>query len=323
MAFLKLFYLVTIVIRYEKVEFDKTIEEHPYETVVTIIEDNLTALRNSSQLEYIEDDEKLFGEVKSHVQEVKHSTLWTQQWPRFVGELMEGYISRYLHRIRINSLEPLISGKRVLDIGCGNGAFLFACLEAGAASVAGIDFGKENIDHANGVARHRQVSDIADFRVSTVYDIPFDNDEFDFVIQNGVFHHLDHPDKAINEATRVLKSGGHMWYYVNGKGAIKSDLLNAGVHIMRDIPTDFIISRLKALNISESKTAYLNDGFGATYAFTSWEELVAQLSGAGFTDFKRMVGGFSTDFDHDVIEADPYGEEKFGEGNLRLVARKS
>lgn len=320
-AFLKVYHLVLITMRYEKIEFDQNLQEHPFQTVATIIDDTLVSLKSSWEVEYIEDDDKSFKAVKSHRPEVKHAGLWTQQWPRYVGELMEGYIARYLHRINVNSLEPYIAGRRVLDMGCGNGAFLFACLEAGADSVVGIDFGKESIDHAKAIAKHRNVSDRSEFLVSTVYDVPFADEEFDFVIQNGVFHHVEHPDKAIREAARLLKKGGAMWYYVDGEGAIKSDLFNAAVYILRDVPTDCIISVLKTMNLSEPKIAFLNDGFGATYSFTTWDKLTAQLSSFGFMDFKRMVGGFATDFDHDVIEADPYGKEKFGEGNLRLLAR--
>jgi hypothetical protein len=34
------------------------------------------------------------------------------------------------------------------------------------------------------------------------------------------------------------------------------------------------------------------------------------------------VGGFPTDFDHDAIEADPWGREKFGDGDIRVLVQK-
>jgi hypothetical protein len=45
------------------------------------------------------------------------------------------------------------------------------------------------------------------------------------------------------------------------------------------------------------------------------------LGKAGFGNFTRLTDGFGTDFGLDVIEADSYGREKFGEGDLRVLAQ--
>jgi hypothetical protein len=36
-----------------------------------------------------------------------------------------------------------------------------------------------------------------------------------------------------------------------------------------------------------------------------------------------LTGGYPTDFDADVIDADPWGVEKFGDGDIRLLVRKA
>jgi hypothetical protein len=56
------------------------------------------------------------------------------------------------------------------------------------------------------------------------------------------------------------------------------------------------------------------------YRHTTWEALTARLSKLGFGEFRRLVGGFPTDFDHDAIASDRYGAAKFGSGDLRLLA---
>ena len=63
------------------------------------------------------------------------------------------------------------------------------------------------------------------------------------------------------------------------------------------------------------------DGLNATYRHTSYKEITNRLSQFGFGNFKRLSGGFETDFDLDVIQKDPYGKEKFGEGDLRILCQ--
>ena len=50
-------------------------------------------------------------------------------------------------------------------------------------------------------------------------------------------------------------------------------------------------------------------------------ELSEVLSLSGFGNFRRPLGGFSADFDHDLIEAGIYAIEKFDEGDLRHLAQ--
>src|SRR5215213_3358649 len=41
-----------------------------------------------------------------------------------------------------------IAGKKILDLGCGKGFFLGACLDLGAANVVGQEFRREDVIHA-------------------------------------------------------------------------------------------------------------------------------------------------------------------------------
>jgi hypothetical protein len=75
------------------------------------------------------------------------------------------------------------------------------------------------------------------------------------------------------------------------------------------------------MNIRRNKIVHLMDGMSATYAHTNWEKMTKRLADLGFGNFKRLTGGCDTDFDLDRIEKDPYGREKFGEGDLRILCR--
>ena len=253
--------------------------------------------------------------------EAKHQALFNILWDTYDATDFEVYVDRYKHRLKVNELLPLIKGKRCLDLGCGNGNFCFALVDLGAEFAAGIDFGSESIKYANERKAGRTNGDRTEFKVNTVYSLDYSSESFDFIIQNGVFHHLDDENKAIREARRVLKKGGYFWYYTDGEGGISYDLWDRSVHLLRDLPQEYIRQILRSMNISTPKIVHIMDGMNATYRHTSWAEITSRLQGMGFGNFKRLTGGFDTDFDLDVINADPYGREKFGEGDLRVLAQ--
>jgi len=98
-------------------------------------------------------------------------------------------------------------GKKVLEIGFGQGSDLFTWHEAGA-DCYGIDITPEHFRLAqlhfalNGKKANLQLADAA--------NIPFPSDQFDIVYSNGVLHHTPDIIKCISECHRVLKPGGQM-----------------------------------------------------------------------------------------------------------------
>jgi len=165
-------------------------------------------------------------------------------------------------------------------------------------------------------------ADRMEFKTESVYKISAPYQSFDFAIQNGVFHHLEDEDSAILETGRVLKPGGWFWYYTDGGGGIGYDLWDASVFILRNVPQEFIVKHLDYLNIRTGKKCHLADGMNAVYRHTTYAEISSRLQKLGFGNIRRLVGGYPTDCDHDVIASDPYGHEKFGEGDLRLLVQK-
>jgi len=107
------------------------------------------------------------------------------------------------------AVDPLLDasgvtgGTQVLDLGTGTGVAAAAILERGA-SVIGIDFSEAMIAEAR-----RRLPEV-DFRVASAEELPFDDGSFDAVVANGVLHHLAEPDRALEEAYRVLNRDGHI-----------------------------------------------------------------------------------------------------------------
>lgn len=320
----KVLTLAVLNMRYEKFAFDLSSTRHPFERVRDLIEEQRIFFRAASDVLFIEDTsgaEAPHG--KQAAMEGRHQELFNVIWDKYDDTSYDTYVDRYIHRLKVNGLENLVKGKKCLDLGCGNGNFCFALVSEGAAEAVGVDFGEKSVAFAEKQRARRPEGSRVSFYVSTIYTLPFPDASFDFVIQNGVFHHLDDEDRAISEATRVLKPGGWFWYYTDGEGGISYDLWDRSVFLLRDVPIELIRAVLLRLNVSVGKLAHLMDGLNAVYRHTSWARITERLGAAGFGEFRRLTGGFDTDFDLDRINKDPFGREKFGEGDLRVLARKN
>jgi 2-polyprenyl-3-methyl-5-hydroxy-6-metoxy-1,4-benzoquinol methylase len=318
----KVIALLTLSMRYETVHFDPNLKDHPFRVLAALIEDARLVLRALKDILFIEAPAGNSGHLDTLKQEDKHEDLFNVIWKQYDRDEFDKYVQTYVHRIKINDITPLIHGKRVIDFGCGNGVFCFAMLAMGAAEVVGIDFGAESIEFARRAAQDRGVAGRSSFKVASVYDTGCPDGTFDFAIQNGVFHHLDEPMRANREVERVLRRGGHFWTYVNGEGSLEAEILNLAVRTLSNVSADELSRTLSELNVSTGKKAHLTDGFKATYAFTTYAKLTDLLQGLGFGEFRRLTGGTRFDYDLDKVLSDPYGLEKYGEGILRVLARK-
>ena len=100
-----------------------------------------------------------------------------------------------------------LAGKRVLDVACGTGNLAAAAAGRGAAS-DGIDFASTMVETAT--SRHPGVA----FRQGDAEHLPYGDGSFDAVACAFGLLHMDRPDLVIQEAARVLKSGGRYTFTV-------------------------------------------------------------------------------------------------------------
>ncbi|MGH2981777.1 MAG: class I SAM-dependent methyltransferase [Solirubrobacterales bacterium] len=91
-------------------------------------------------------------------------------------------------------------GKRVIDIGCGDGAYTRKFADpGGAAEVVGVDPAEEAIEVARAAAGSERVS----FQRGNAHQLDWEAGSFDVAHLRGVLHHADEPRKALREALRV------------------------------------------------------------------------------------------------------------------------
>lgn len=116
-----------------------------------------------------------------------------------------------------DSLE-INSNTRVLDIACGKGSTAFYLAEKYGCSVVGIDISAELIQEAKDSCRKRGLNNKVKFQVGNAMDLPFDDNQFDVAISQGILVFVEDKTKTINEASRVIKDGGKAgWIEVSWK----------------------------------------------------------------------------------------------------------
>lgn len=126
------------------------------------------------------------------------------------------YFVNYFLNSRMEKVENLLkginlTGKEVLDVGCGGGQYMEYFLHKNA-KITGIDYSEKMIEMAR-VYLEGSKKDNKKFKVSLIKanaeDLPFRNNKFDLVVSIGLLEYLSKPEKALLEIHRVLKKGGY------------------------------------------------------------------------------------------------------------------
>ncbi len=104
---------------------------------------------------------------------------------------------------------PEVSGKRILDIGCGNGIqTIYMKKKFAPKYILGIDLNPENIDIGLEEKKKQNLSDI-DFLLDDAHKLEkIEDNSFDAVINIESAFHYPHKDQFIEQIKRVLKPGG-------------------------------------------------------------------------------------------------------------------
>ncbi len=96
-------------------------------------------------------------------------------------------------------------GKQVLDIGCGGGLYTRVWAQLGASNVLGIDFSEVMIQTARDLSAN--IPNIS-FSVGDATLTGLDDKLADIIFERALIHHVSDISSCLNEAFRLLKTGG-------------------------------------------------------------------------------------------------------------------
>ena len=152
----------------------------------------------------------------------------------------------------------------LLDIACGPGV-VTAAIAPKAASVVALDATQQMLEKAKARCAKAELRNVV-FKRGNAEDLPFDDAQFDAVVTRLAVHHFADPQRALDEAFRVLRPGGAAVIVdvVSSEEAGESDLQNA-IERLRDP------SHVRMLPASELDTRMVRSGFQGIET-TTWDK---------------------------------------------------
>jgi SAM-dependent methyltransferase len=112
-----------------------------------------------------------------------------------------------------------IEGKRVLELGCGNGSLLVHIAKWSPGFLEGVDLG----DSVRSASVNMAQTEFQRWRVTRADMTKFQGDGHDVVLCIGVLHHLESPKDGFAAVLRNVRKGGrfHCWVYAKeGNGFV-------------------------------------------------------------------------------------------------------
>jgi ubiquinone/menaquinone biosynthesis C-methylase UbiE len=216
----------------------------------------------------------------------------------------------------------LIEGKKVLDAGSGSGRYTCALAVLGAKKVVGLDYSDMGIKKGKKLAKESGTRNVK-FIKGSVLDIPFKDEEFDFIFNNGVFHHSESIELATKELYRVLKKEGYSWYYIYGDGGLYWYARSKMNEFMKNnIPQLYSMSVLEMIGMPMNRFIFCDNWYVPIEKHTSADKVEELFKKVGFSEYRRCYSGRKTDFDYLIIKGDEKDKQMWGDGDLRYLLKK-
>ncbi len=159
--------------------------------------------------------------------------------------LSKNSVSRYLVKNYFTAIADLVKGldfQKVLEIGCGEGVFLYNLKDhLEGKDVTGIDIDPDEIETA------KKNVGFAKLSTASGDHLPFEDKSFDLVFCCEVLEHVEDPEKVLKEMKRVSSKycivsvpNEPLWRILNfARGAYMSDWGNTPGHLNHWSPSAF------------------------------------------------------------------------------------
>ncbi|TAH40367.1 MAG: class I SAM-dependent methyltransferase [Bacteroidetes bacterium] len=165
-----------------------------------------------------------------------------------------------------------IEGKKVLDVGCGNG-YGTALMAKSAREIVGLDYDAETVEQNK--KAYSSLSNIT-FKQAFIPPIPFEEASFDVITAFQFIEHIESRKEFLKECLRVLRPGGIL--LVTTPNALKS-LARNPFHVheytfsemdaeLKSLSTNF---ELQGLNGNESVNQYYAENGKFVRMILKWD----------------------------------------------------
>ena len=124
------------------------------------------------------------------------------------GRLGKDYVPGKSWKAIAEALLRLMPPMVIADLGAGDGSFSLL-LAQNARKVIAVDSSAKMIEFAREQAQRHHLKNV-DYRLGDMEELPIDDASIDIVFFSQSLHHALHPDRAIAEAARILKTGGRI-----------------------------------------------------------------------------------------------------------------
>lgn len=235
--------------------------------------------------------------IERDTSEKKTGELFGKLFPAYDDKAFLESLELFRKRFEANSF-PLdwFKGKKCLDAGCGGGRYGIALSLLGAGEVAGIDVSEASIEDAQRRVSEMNISNV-EFMTGSVEKMPFPDISFDCVIFSGVLQHVSRPCRALDEITRVLKSGGMLYMLVYATGGVRWPLVQILRPIAQRIGFEVIDKAVTCAGLPVNRRrTYLDDLFVPYIDFYSWQCIEDMLRERDLSTITRWRAGR---FDHE------------------------
>jgi SAM-dependent methyltransferase len=132
----------------------------------------------------------------------------------------------YVYRNVIKAAETYlggVSGRSILEVGCGRGATLLELARRGA-NVVGLDYSEEALSVCKAQEARGGIVGRVSFVNADARKLPFPAESFDFVFSVGLVEHFKDPKTILAEQHRVLRTGGYLLVQVPQKYSLYTAL---------------------------------------------------------------------------------------------------
>jgi ubiquinone/menaquinone biosynthesis C-methylase UbiE/DNA-binding HxlR family transcriptional regulator len=143
------------------------------------------------------------------------------------GRFGKSYVPGRSWKGTAEMLLKLLPPLAIADLGAGEGT-LGMMLAQRATRVIAVDSSEKMVEYGRSVAQRNGVENL-EYRLGDLEELPIANEELDMALLHQSLHHALHPQKAVDEAWRILRPGGRI---------VILDLLKHGFEEARDLYAD-------------------------------------------------------------------------------------